>query len=587
MRNGFGRHGAWAALLWLAGCGHYYHGYYPGAVALDAPTVVVGGGDVSASVVAGTVVTGTASGAWTAQNGWSGGASTSSGGVTSGGGADVALAADVSCSVPRVGAAVAVTGNGVGLPGLMGAGIHVACTACSEGSGAVITPAASAGTSGGASGSAAAAGDSIAALSLLGSLSSLSLGGDALVASSEGVRLEASLAHDALPAAGGDSAIVVRALGGPPPASPTPVRVHLVIDTSASMETRWDEVRDAALALVGRLRAEDELEIVVYSTGARIALPPTRVGDGNAARAVLRGLTCSGQTNIEAGLRVAYGTLDPNGGSIVLLLSDGVPEGGYATPAELGALAGDARARTGATTVTIGLGGEFHPGILRAIARRGGGDFRIAPTAHELGALLEAELSLHTNIAARDVSFELDLASGVRVSASLDLAGLDAAVEVNGGHVSVHMGTISAQETRTIVIPVSVAAPPGPVASVTAHATSASGDADGQRALAVREGRQAIPAGGLAASLDADLASALVSAASSVENGDASGAGRTLRAHAELARRVASGDPAIVLRADHALAFAIGLETSVGSASWGARRQAASAMLEWSVGLGR
>ena len=554
---------AWALLL-LSGCGHYYHGYYPGAV---TPTVIVGG-ESSSEFIVGAVVTGSASGEWTSQNGWS---------ITNGGASGVSITADATCAVPRVAASIAVTGNGTGLPGLVGPGVHVACSACSVPSTSTV----------GASGSASSTIDTIAALSLLGSLSSISLGGDSVVASSDGVQLEASLAHDALPAAGGESAIVVRAIGGPPSATPTPVRVHLVIDTSASMEARWDEVRDAALELVGRLRAQDELEIVAYSTGARVALAPAPIGNGEAARAVIRSLTCSGQTNIEAGLRAAYATLAPNGGSIVLLLSDGVPEGGYATPAELGALAGEARASTGATTVTIGLGGEFHAGILRSIARRGGGDFRIAPTAHELGALLEAELVAHTNIAARDVSFDLDLASGVRIAASLDLASLDAAVEVNGTHVSIRIGTISANETRTIVIPVSVAPPPGPVASVSAHATSANGPTEGQRALAIREAGQAIPAGGLAATLDADLASALAHAATAVENGDASGAAIPIRAHADMARQVASGDPAILARVEHALAFAAGLETSVPTASWGARRQASSAMLEWSVGLGR
>ncbi len=556
MTNVLRRRVLWNLALLLSGCGHYYHGYYPGAVALDAPMVVVGGesSELDGAMVVDTVVTGTASGAWTARIGWGGDVVVDRG----------PIAADATFAVPRVAAAIAVNGNGAGLPGLVGSGVHVACTPCTTG-----------------------AADTLAALALLRSLSSLSLGGDAVVASSAGVRLEASLAHDALPPAGGDSAIVVRAIGGPQGPTPTPVRVHLVIDTSASMEARWDEVRDAAIALVGRLGPDDELEIVAYSTGARVVLAPAPIGDGESARAVIRGLSCSGQTNIEAGLRAAYGTLAPDGGSIVLLLSDGVPEGGYATPAELGALAGEARARAGATTVTIGLGSEFHAGILRAIARRGGGDFRIAPTAHELDALLEAELEAHTSIAARDVAFELDLATGVRVSPSLDLASLDAAVEVSGAHVSIRIGTIAAGETRTIVIPVIVAAPPGAVASVTAHATSESGPAEGQRALAVREGRQAIPAGGLAATLDADLASALASAATAVENGDASAAGHAMRAHAELARQVASGDPVIIERADRALAFAIGLEGSVPTASWGARRQASSAMLEWSVGLGR
>ncbi|MFO0685272.1 MAG: VWA domain-containing protein [Sandaracinus sp.] len=576
------------AALGASACGHYYHGYYPGAVALGAPTVVVG--DEDSSIVAGTLVTGTASGEWTAQNGWSGASGGVAAPVDASVAAGVSITADASCAVPRVASQVA-TGNGVGLSGLVGPGIHVTCNACSVegGAGAGATSSSSSSTASSTTGGGSTSGgaDVIAALSLLGSLSSLSLGGDATVLTSDAVRLEASLAHDALPHAGGDSAIVVRALGGPPGPTPTPVRVHLVIDASASMESRWDEVLEAAIALVGRLRPADELQIVVYSTGARVVFPPTRVNDGEAARAVIRGLTCSGQTNIEAGLRAAYGALDPNGGSVVLLLSDGVPEGGYATPGELGSLAADARTRTGATTVTIGLGNEFHPGILRAIARRGGGDFRIAPSSHELAAVLEAELAAHTNVVARDVAFDLQLAPGVRIAASLDLASLDAAVTLDGAHVTIRLGTLAASETRTVVLPIVISSPPGAVAQISASATAASGPLTGQHALALREAARAIPAGGLAASLDADLASALASAATAVENGDASTASATIRAHAETARRVASGDPAILARVDHALAFAAGLESSVPSASWGARRQAASAMLEWSVGLGR
>ena len=581
-----------AAAVGASACGHYYHGYYPGAVALDAPTVVVSSEDTA--IVAGTIVTGTASGVWTSSNGWSGASSPVALADASGSGASVSIVADASCSVPRVAAQAPVTGNGVGLPGLVGAGIHVTCNACSvDAAGGATSSSSSASASGsppssgaGASGTSAGP-DVIAALSLLGSLSSLSLGGDATVAASDAARLEASLAHDALPHAGGDSAIVVRALGGPPGPTPTPVRVHLVIDASASMESRWDEVLEAAIALVGRLRPADELQIVVYSTGARVVFPPARVEGGDSARAVIRGLTCSGQTNIEAGLRAAYGALDPHGGSVVLLLSDGVPEGGYATPGELGSLAADARTRTGATTVTIGLGNEFHPGILRAIARRGGGDFRIAPSSRELAAVLEAELEAHTNVVARDVAFELQLAPGVQIAASLDLASLDAAVVVDGAHVTVRLGTLAASETRTVVLPIVVSSPPAAVAQISASATVVAGSLTGQRALSLREAPRAIPAGGLAASLDADLASALASAATSVENGDARTAAATLRAHADTARRVASGDPAILARVEHSLAFAAGLEASVPSASWGARRQAASAMFEWSVGLGR
>jgi Ca-activated chloride channel family protein len=310
------------------------------------------------------------------------------------------------------------------------------------------------------------------------------------------------------------------------------------------------------------------------------------VGDGSAARAVIRSLTCSGQTNIEAGLRAAYGTLAPDGGSVVLLLSDGVPDGGLSTPTELGTLAADARSRMGATTLTIGLGNQFHAGILRAVANRGGGDFRVAPSAADLAQLLTAELEAHANIVARDVAVDVALAPGVTLDAAFDATSIDAGVRIEGGRVSIRIAALAAGETRTIVLPIAVAAP-GAVATVQGHASTAGVVVQGERALSVRASAQAIPAGGLAATLDADLASALVASASAVENGQTAAASAALRAHAERARAIASGDPAILARVQAALSFAAGLDATVPSASWGARRQASYAILEWSVGLSR
>jgi hypothetical protein len=555
--------------LSLAGCGHYYRGAYRGTTYAHAtgaygtpPTVVVADGGATEGVVAdeapfvSSVVTASEapSGVWSGSSGW-GMEGSADGGV------DGAVFVPVALSVPRLGGSVSATGDARGLLGLVGAGVRIDCDLCDTH-------------------------DAIAALSLLAPLSGGSLGVDSTVVASGGVRLEASLAHDALPSSGGESAIVLRAIGGPAPSVASPVRIHLVIDASTSMESRWDEVIASALALVGHLRAQDELQIVVYSTTARVALAPVVVGNGATARAAIRGLRCGGRTNIESGLRAAYGALAPSGGSIVLVLSDGVPQGGLATPRELGALAAEARASMGATTITIGLGNEFHPGVLRSIARRGGGDFRIAPSPADLDALFVAELEAHAQIVARDVTLDVALSPGVQLDASFDLEGVDAAVSVGGGHVSVRIAALSAGETRSIVLPI-VTAHASVVAEVTGTArVEGAVQVEGDRQLALGVSTAPVPAGALLASLDADLASVLVSAASAVENGDASSASAALRAHAERARlSIAGAPPALHARIEHTLAFAAALDALVPPAGWGARRQTAAAMLEWAGGL--
>jgi hypothetical protein len=550
------------AVLSLVGCGHYYRGAYRGAIiahatvtvaASDPPIVVIADEEpFVTSVVTASVPT---SGEWSIGGGWASDAAVDA--TFEGPSAAFVPAALVE---PRLGASVQVTGDARGLLGLVAGGVHVQCALCD-------------------------AHDAIAALSLLAPLSGASLGADATVASCPGVRLEASLAHDALPSSGGSSAIVLRATGGAAPPVASPVRVHLVIDASTSMESRWDEVIASALALVAHLRADDELQIVVYSTEARVALAPAPVGNGAAARAAIRQLRCGGRTNIESGLRAAYGALAPSGGSVVLVLSDGVPQGGLATPRELGALAAEARASMGATTITIGLGNEFHPGVLRSIARRGGGDFRIAPTPADLDALFVAELDAHARVVARDVSLDVTLAPGVHVDASFDLEGLDAAMAVDGAHLTMRIAALAAGETRTIVVPIA-SDHTDVLAEVSGRASVGGSFVHGERELSLGISSQPVPAGALLATLDADLASALLVAATAVENGDALTASAALRAHAETARLSIVGAPrALEARIEHTLGFAAALDALVPGAGWGARRETAAAMMEWAGGL--
>ncbi|MBN8612393.1 MAG: VWA domain-containing protein [Deltaproteobacteria bacterium] len=230
------------------------------------------------------------------------------------------------------------------------------------------------------------------------------------------VRVRASLAHDALPASGGASSVVVSVEGLAPPAIVPPLRVHLVIDASTSMEGAWDDVKTAALAVVRRLRPQDELQIVVYGTGATEALAPLAIGDGSRARAVIAGLRFGGRTHIESGLRLAYGSCRDAGRSLVIVISDGVPQGGLSSPDELGALAAQANADDGAVTLAIGLGTEFHTGILAAIGEQGGGELRLAPRSGELATLLERELAARGAIVASSLAGSVTPTPGVVIA---------------------------------------------------------------------------------------------------------------------------------------------------------------------------
>jgi Ca-activated chloride channel family protein len=468
---------------------------------------------------------------WSPIRGWGDGMGTGAGmGTVSGMGAD---------SAPAFARVAAHGGGGVGLGGLVGGGVPV---------------------SGG-----------LARLDALGPLGGGVLEGGVTLYADAHVSVRAALAHDALPATGGQTSVVLEVTGLAPPATIAPLRVHLVIDASTSMRGGWDDVKEAALAVVDRLRPQDELQIVVYGTTASEALPPVAVADGRRARGVIRGLTCGGRTNIESGLRLAYGALRPAGRSLVVVISDGVPQGGLSAADELGALAAQAHAEAGAVTLAIGLGTEFHTGILSALGAMGGGDFRIAPRAGELRALLEAELTRRRAIVASGLEAVVVPAAGVTLGADATLA----------------LGAVVAGQARTFVVPVTTSHA-GTLVNVRVQLTDVRGRPLAlEAALSLSPGAMAVPQGAMGAVLDAMLAEALRAAGQRIENGDGEGAASLLRANAEQARSVLAVRPipALAARVEATERVADVLPGLVAEASWGERRRVGAAFVEWSFGL--
>ena len=389
------------------------------------------------------------------------------------------------------------------------------------------------------------------------------------------IAVHASLAHDALPAAGGETQVVVEIAGLAPPSVRPALRVHLVLDASQSMRGGWGDVLDAANAVVARLRPQDELQIVVYGTDATEALPPTPVGDGSRARAVISRLHFGGRTNIEAGLRLAYGRVQTGGRSLVILVSDGVPQGGLSTPAELGSLAAEANARAGAITLSVGLGTEFHTGVLSTLAQQGGGDFRIAPRSSELRVLLETELQARGGIVATDLVTSVQAAQGVTLN----------------GDASFRLGALAAGETRTFVVPATVSHT-GNIAHISLRFVDANGrPIVVEGALDLATAQRALAQGAMTATLDAGLADALVVCGQAIENGDGASASAALQTYVAQVQTAIASRPdmaaAAALRArnESALRIAAALPELVTGASWGERRRTGAAFVEWSFSL--
>ncbi|MGF1467931.1 MAG: VWA domain-containing protein [Sandaracinaceae bacterium] len=381
-------------------------------------------------------------------------------------------------------------------------------------------------------------------------------------------------------AATGPRDVVVQLRGGElADAARAPLRVHLVIDRSSSMQRSWPRVRQAARALLARLLPTDELQVVAYGSSATEVLPLGPVGDRRRASVALGSIAVGGGTDLEAGLSAAYDAVaSASAGprTLVLLLSDGVPNRGAFEPAELEDLAASARVRSGATTSVIGLGVDFDAQVLRAIARGGRGDYHIAADLDELEARLTGELEAHARAAARRVEVEVASAE------PLELRSLETGAAVGTGRVTLSLPALDAGEERRLVVRT---AGPGPVTVRVRYRSAASGLPVEARLHLAGEARASSGAGDRA--LDAGLAAALDAASRAVLHGEAEAAGAALRAHAAQVARAAGSPPRHGLRVRAPLRLATALEAFVPAAPPPSRRRVSLALGGLAARFGR
>lgn len=195
--------------------------------------------------------------------------------------------------------------------------------------------------------------------------------------------------------------------------------VVLAVDTSRSMAaadvrpTRLEAAKRALTAFLREAPAKYRLAVVSFATDARVVAPPTRdrelvrqaiaelrPGEGTAlGDAIAKAVEI---TQAGASDAAGPGGAEPTSPAAVLLLSDGVQDGGRIRPAAGAELA----RRRGVRVYTVALGtprgvvevplaGGFRqrvrvppdPATLRAVAARTGGRFFAAPTAAELTAV--------------------------------------------------------------------------------------------------------------------------------------------------------------------------------------------------------
>lgn len=198
-----------------------------------------------------------------------------------------------------------------------------------------------------------------------------------------------------------------------------PLILTLAVDTSGSMflDGRLQVVRDSLDELLRELSPEDQVGVVAYGTQAYLVLPHTPARERSRITAALDTLTPWGNTNVEAGLDMAYRVADemhnPKATHRVVLCSDGVATSGEHDVEPLNEMV-RVFAQRGIYLSVLGFGrGRYNDAFLEQLANRGNGNYAYVADAAAGAAFFRQQLPQLLDVLARDAKIQVDFAPDV------------------------------------------------------------------------------------------------------------------------------------------------------------------------------
>jgi Ca-activated chloride channel homolog len=187
-----------------------------------------------------------------------------------------------------------------------------------------------------------------------------------------------------------------------------------VIDVSGSMdmENRLGLVKEALALLVGELREDDRVGIIVYSDNSRPVLEPIPASEKDTIMAAINHLRPEGSTNAEAGLRLGYVMAQRamREGQItrIVLCSDGVANVGNTGPDSILNTVRDG-VEDGITLSTIGFGmSNYNDTLMEQLANDGNGNYFYIDNLREARRVFVHNLTGTLQVIAYDAKIQVD-----------------------------------------------------------------------------------------------------------------------------------------------------------------------------------
>lgn len=193
-----------------------------------------------------------------------------------------------------------------------------------------------------------------------------------------------------------------------------PALLIFVVDVSGSMDAtnRLEMAKDALEILVGELREDDRVGIVIYANEARIVLEPTPASEEQTIVSAINSLRTEGSTYAEAGIALAYqmaqSHMRDNQINRVILLSDGVANVGATGPEAILETVSEG-VESGITLSTVGVGmGNYNDVMMEQLANNGNGNYHYVDNIREARRIFVHNLTSTLQVIGYDAKVQVE-----------------------------------------------------------------------------------------------------------------------------------------------------------------------------------
>lgn len=193
-----------------------------------------------------------------------------------------------------------------------------------------------------------------------------------------------------------------------------PSNLVFLLDVSGSMSNynKLPLLKSAFKLLVGQLRPEDRVAIVVYAGASGLVLPSTTGREKHKIIASLERLQAGGSTAGAAGLKLAYKVAEENfmenGNNRIILATDGDFNIGVSSNAEMERLIEKEREK-GISISVLGFGmGNYKDDKMEIIADKGNGNYFYIDNIQEAKKVLVSEFGGTLFTIAKDVKIQIE-----------------------------------------------------------------------------------------------------------------------------------------------------------------------------------